>query len=50
VLMNAAILLYVAGKGNSLAACLSVARVAVDGGAAARKLEELARASVAASS
>lgn len=44
VLMNAAMLLYVAGKGNSLAACLPVARAAVDGGAAARKLAELATA------
>jgi anthranilate phosphoribosyltransferase len=47
--MNAAMLLYAAGKGNSLAACFPVARAAVEGGAAARKLEELARAPVAAS-
>jgi anthranilate phosphoribosyltransferase len=49
VLMNAAMLLYASGKGNSLAACFPVARAAVEGGAAARKLEELARAPVAAS-
>lgn len=43
VLMNAALLLYAAGKGASLAACLPAARAAVESGAAARKLEELAR-------
>ena len=44
VLMNAAMLLYAAGKGDSLAACFPVARAAVEGGAAARKLAELAAA------
>lgn len=48
VLMNAAMLLYAAGKGDSLAACFPVARAAIEGGAAARKLEELARTPVAA--
>ena len=48
VLMNAAMLLYAAGKGDSLAACFPVARAAVEGGAAARKLEELAHTPVAA--
>lgn len=41
VLMNAAMLLYAAGKGVSLTACLPAARAAIDGGAAARKLDEL---------
>ena len=48
VIMNAAMLLYAAGKGDSLAACFPVARAAVEGGVAARKLEELARAPVVA--
>jgi anthranilate phosphoribosyltransferase len=48
VLMNAAMLLYAAGKGGSLAACFPVARAAVEGGAAARKLEELAQEPVGA--
>lgn len=48
VLMNASMLLYAAGKGDSLAACFPVARAAVEGGAAARKLEELAHTPVAA--
>jgi len=43
VLMNAAMLLYAAGKGASLTACFPAARAAVEGGAAARKLDELAR-------
>jgi anthranilate phosphoribosyltransferase len=34
-------LLYAAGKGASLTACLPAARAAIDGGAAARKLDEL---------
>jgi anthranilate phosphoribosyltransferase len=48
VMMNAAMLLYVAGKGTSLAACFPAARAAIDGGAAARKLEDLVKQSVAA--
>jgi anthranilate phosphoribosyltransferase len=47
VLMNAALLLYAAGKGASLAACLPAARAAVEGGVAARKLEELAQEAAA---
>jgi anthranilate phosphoribosyltransferase len=43
VLMNAAMLLYAAGKGTSLTACFPAARAAIEGGAAARKLEELVR-------
>lgn len=43
VLMNAAMLLYAAGKGGSLSACYPMAKAAVEGGAAARKLEELAQ-------
>lgn len=41
VLLNAAMLLYAAGKGASMQACLPLARAALEGGAAARKLEEL---------
>jgi anthranilate phosphoribosyltransferase len=48
VLMNAALLLYAAGKGPSLAACLPTARAAVEGGAAARKLDELMQQPIAA--
>lgn len=48
VLMNAALLLYAAGKGSSLSVCFPAARAAVDGGAAARKLDELVQESVAA--
>jgi anthranilate phosphoribosyltransferase len=48
VLMNAAMLLYAAGKGSSLSTCLPAVRTALEGGAAARKLDELARTSVAA--
>jgi anthranilate phosphoribosyltransferase len=47
VLMNAAMLLYAAGKGMSLAACFPAARAVLDGGAAARKLDELVRQPVA---
>jgi anthranilate phosphoribosyltransferase len=47
VLMNAAMLLYAAGKGVSLAACFPAARAAIEGGAAARKLEDLVKQSVA---
>ena len=48
VLMNAAMLLYAAGKGTSLSACYPTVRAALEGGAAARKLEELVRKPVAA--
>jgi anthranilate phosphoribosyltransferase len=48
VLMNAAMLLYAAGKGSSLSACFPAARAAIDGGAAARKLDDLMRQPVAA--
>ena len=44
VLMNAAMLLYAAGKGDSLASCYPMAKAAVEGGAAARKLADLATA------
>jgi anthranilate phosphoribosyltransferase len=47
VLMNAALLLYAAGKGASLSACFPAARAALEGGAATRKLEELVRQPVA---
>lgn len=47
VLMNAAVLLYAAGKGASLTACFPAARAAIEGGAAARKLEELVQEPVA---
>jgi anthranilate phosphoribosyltransferase len=40
-LINAAMLLYAAGKGPSLPACLPAARTALESGAAARKLDEL---------
>ncbi len=46
VLLNAALLLYAAGKGSSVPACLPIARRALDEGGAARKLEELAHAPV----
>lgn len=45
VLMNAAMLLYAAGKGESLSACYPMAKAAVERGAAARKLDELTTAS-----
>ncbi len=48
VLMNAAMLLYVAGKGASLTACYPAVRAALEQGAAARKLETLIQAPVAA--
>ena len=50
VLMNAAMLLYAAGKGASLTACLPLARAAIDGGAAGRKLDELVQAPMVAAS
>jgi anthranilate phosphoribosyltransferase len=43
VLMNAAMLLYASGKGASLPACYPAVRAAIEGGAAAHKLDELAR-------
>jgi anthranilate phosphoribosyltransferase len=48
VLMNAAMLLYAAGKGVSLSACFPAARAAIEGGAAVRKLDDLAQQPVAA--
>ena len=48
MLINAAMLLYAAGKGTSLTACLSMARAAIEGGAAARKLDELVQEPIAA--
>lgn len=44
VLLNAALLLYAAGKGPSLATCLPKAQRAIETGAAAKKLEELSQA------
>jgi anthranilate phosphoribosyltransferase len=41
VLINAALILYAAGKGLTWASCVSLARRTLEGGAAARKLEEL---------
>jgi anthranilate phosphoribosyltransferase len=43
VLMNAALILYAAGKGATWASCIPLARRALEEGAAARKLEELAQ-------
>jgi anthranilate phosphoribosyltransferase len=48
VLLNAALLLYAAGKGPSLADCMPLARRAIENGAAARKLEALSQTPVAA--
>ena len=48
VLMNAAMLLYATGKGASFSACFPAARAAIEGGAAARKLDDLVRQPVAA--
>jgi anthranilate phosphoribosyltransferase len=42
LLLNAAMLLYAAGKGSSIASCVPLARQAVESGAAARKLTALA--------
>lgn len=47
VLMNAAMLLYAAGKGVSLSACFPAVHMALDGGAAGRKLDELVQQPVA---
>jgi anthranilate phosphoribosyltransferase len=41
VLMNAALILYAAGKGATWASCIPLARRALEEGAAARKLDEL---------
>jgi anthranilate phosphoribosyltransferase len=41
VLLNAATLLYAAGKGTSMGACVPLARRTLEDGAAARKLDEL---------
>jgi len=46
VLINAALILYAAGKGTTWASCVPLARRALEEGAAARKLEELAQESV----
>lgn len=43
VLLNAAMLLYAAGKESSLATCMPLARRAIDEGTAVRKLEELSQ-------
>jgi anthranilate phosphoribosyltransferase len=45
--MNAALLLYAAGKGATLPACLPMARVALESGTAGRKLDELVQAPLA---
>ena len=42
LLLNAATLLYAAGKGATISACLASARQALDSGAAAQKLNDLA--------
>jgi len=47
VLLNAALLLYAAGKGHSLTDCVPLARRAIEDGAAARKLEALTNVPVA---
>jgi anthranilate phosphoribosyltransferase len=43
VLINAALILYAAGKGATWTSCVPLARRALEEGAAARKLEELAQ-------
>lgn len=48
VLMNAAMLLYASGKGTSLSVCFPAVRAALEGGAAAKKLDELGRRPAAA--
>jgi anthranilate phosphoribosyltransferase len=48
VLLNAGLLLYAAGQGASLGDCVSLARRALEEGAAARKLEGLTQAPMAA--
>ena len=46
VVLNAALLLYAAGKGPSIVACVPLARRAIDEGTAARKLEALSQDAV----
>jgi anthranilate phosphoribosyltransferase len=48
MLLNAAMLLYAAGTGPSIAACVPLAKLAPDSGAAARKLAALTRTRTAA--
>jgi len=43
VILNAAMLLYAAGKAPSISACVPLAQQALESGAAARKLAELAQ-------
>lgn len=45
--MNAAMLLYAAGKGSSLYECFPIVRAVLENGAAARKLDELIREPIA---
>jgi anthranilate phosphoribosyltransferase len=47
VLLNAGLLLYAGGRGASLAECTSLARRALEDGAAAKKLEALTQAQLA---
>ncbi len=47
ILMNAALILYAAGRGATWASCVPLARRALEEGAAARKLEELVQEPVA---
>ncbi|HJR77489.1 MAG TPA: hypothetical protein VJ805_10960 [Nitrospiraceae bacterium] len=49
MLLNAAMLLYAAGKGPSIVACTPLAKQALESGAAARKLAALSRAETVAS-
>lgn len=46
ILMNAALILYAAGKGETWASCIPLARRALEQGAAARKLEDLTHETV----
>jgi anthranilate phosphoribosyltransferase len=48
VVMNAALILYAAGKGTTWPLCVPLARRAIEEGAAARKLEELTQEPVGA--
>jgi anthranilate phosphoribosyltransferase len=50
MLLNAAMLLYAAGKGPSIASCVPPAKQALESGAAARKLAALSEAGAAAGS
>ncbi|HEX2055311.1 MAG TPA: hypothetical protein VHF07_02385 [Nitrospiraceae bacterium] len=47
MLLNAAMLLYAAGKGQSIAACVPLAKQALESGAAARKLAALSASGAA---